>query len=149
MERLDYPIHNRIKQIQSLALYRIFSNRILDRVQDNEIKFTKNQTPFLLIDLFNSTLLAIWDELYLNENVNSFRRNIQSEHINVLISIMLDRNKTFSSDASALARNNLNKLYKKIQDINPDNDFDEYTYSHFKDIGNKIYSAYKAQTSIN
>ena len=149
MERLDYPIHNRIKQIQSLALYRIFSNRILDRVQDNEIKFTKKQNPFLLIDLFNSTLLALWDELYVNENVNSFRRNIQSEHINVLISIMLDKNKIFSSDASALARNNLNKLYKKIEHIDTNNEFDEYTYSHFKDIGNKIYSAYKAQTSIN
>ena len=149
MERLDYPIHQRIKQIQSLALYRIFSNRILDRVQDNEIKFTKNQSPFLLIDLFNYTLSSLWDELYSNVNVNSFRRNIQSEHVNVLISIMLDKNNTFSSDASSLARNNLNKLYKEIQNINTNNDFDEYTYSHFKDIGNKIYSAYKAQTSIN
>ena len=149
MERLDYPIHNRIKQIQSLALYRIFSNRILDRVQDNEIKFTMDQNPFLLIELFNSTMLAIWDELYSNENVNSFRRNIQSEHVNVLITIMLNKNRTFSTDATSLARNNLNKLYEKIQKIQSSDDFDEYTYSHFKDLGNKIYSAYKAQTSIN
>jgi len=149
MERLDYPIHYRIKQIQSLALYRIFSNRILDRVQDNELKFMPKQNHFKLNELFSLTMDELWVEIENDQNVNSFRRNIQSEHIDILISIMLNKNKKFSSDATSLARNNLNKLYKKIEEIPNNNHLDEYTFSHYKDIGNKIFSAYKAKTLLN
>ena len=149
MERLDFPLHYRIKQIQSLALYRIFSNRILNRVQDNELKFMPNQNSFRLNELFNLTMNELWVEIDIDENVNSFRRNMQSEHINILITIMLNKNNKFPSDASSLARNNLNKLYKKIEKISHENNLDEYTFSHYKDMGNKIYSAYKAETLLN
>ena len=84
----------------------------------------------------------LWVEIENDQNVNSFRRNIQSEHIDILISIMLNKNKKFSSDATSLARNNLNKLYKKIEEIPNNNHLDEYTFSHYKDIGNKIFSRF-------
>ena len=123
--------------------------QIIDRVQDNEIKFTKEQNEFSLNELFNLTMDSVWSEIDNRENINSFRRNIQSEHVIILISIMLNKSKKFPSDAVSLARNNLNKLYKKINNVSNDDFLDEYTYSHYTDIGNRIYSAYKAETSSN
>ena len=114
MGTLDLPIHNVVKQIQSTALYKIYHPRIMQRVQDNEIRLDNVESKFTLNELFETMSSIIWKEVELKEDVNSFRRNLQKEHIKILIHIMLDRENNFPNDAVAFARKNLNKLSVKL-----------------------------------
>ena len=91
----------------------------------------------------------IWKEIDQGENVNSFRRNIQNQHIEILITIMLNNNNRFPSDAVALSRDNLNNIYKKIQIELKNEKLDKYTFVHYTQSANQIYSAYTAKTVSN
>ena len=81
--KLDIPIHNTIKQIQSIALYRLYNPEIMERVQNNEMRFEEYEVKFTLNELFDTMSTVIWKELEIKENVNSFRRNLQKEHIKI------------------------------------------------------------------
>ena len=115
MSRLDFPIHSIIKQIQTLVLYRLYHPKIAFRVQDNELKFPEGEEIFTLVELYSSIVEIVWSELEKGDNVNSFRRNLQSEHIEILTFIMQNKLNAFPNDAVALARNNLNIIYKKLK----------------------------------
>jgi len=146
---LDLSLHNTIIQVQKTALYKIFNPVILQRVQDNEIRFGDNPNKFTLSELFGTTSTMIWKELENNANVNSFRRNLQKEHLEILIYIMLNKGNQFPNDAIAFSRENLNKLTAKLYfSINNDS-LDESTSSHYLECINKIESANQAKTILN
>ena len=142
-------IYKTIKQIQSMALYRIFDPVVIQRMQDNEIRFNHGEEKFTLNELFNTITTIIWKELEIKHDVNSFRRTIQKEHLQILTYIMLDKKNQFPNDATALARKNLNKIITKLQfSINNDK-LDEYTNSHYIECIHSIESAYEARTTLN
>ena len=43
----------------------------------------------------------------------------------------------------------INKIYTKLKFAMQNSDLDEYTFSHYQESANQIYSAYKAQTVLN
>ena len=149
MSRIDYPIHDYIRWIQSGTLYRLHHPRIFSRIRDNELKFPKNENIFTLTELFQEISTALWSELDANKNINSFRRDLQKSHIEVLSIILLNKKNYFHSDAIALARASLRGLYDKIRVSLNIGTFDDYTYAHLSESANKIQSVYKAQTILN
>ena len=56
MNRIDYPIHDYIRWIQSGTLYRLNHPRIFARIRDNELKFPKGEDIFTLAELFQRGL---------------------------------------------------------------------------------------------
>ena len=149
MSRIDYPIHDYIRWIQSGTLYRLHHPRIFSRIRDNELKFRHGQDIFTLTELFKNIRSSLWIELKKNNNINSFRRDLQKSHIEVLSTILLNKKNYFHSDAVALARSNLRDLYDQIRiSLNIDT-FDSYTYAHLSESANKIQSVYTAQTIID
>ncbi len=149
MSRLDYPLHNVINYIQSGALYRILDPRILLRVQDNELRVNSGEDKFTMVELFNEINSAIWKELSSGKNINSFRRNLQKNHVEALITILINKDQSFSHDAQSLSRHHINRLYLKIKSLLETEQYDQYTYAHLKECVNLMYSAYNAQTVIN
>ena len=149
MNRLDFPIHGYIKSIQRLAIYRIYHPNIINRVQDNELRFSRGEDVFTLEELFTRSSEIVWRELYDGGDVNSFRRNLQTEHIKVLSAIMKNESGKFPNDAIALARNDMNILHTKMKKALDDNRVDEYTHTNFQDNASRIQSVYKARTIIN
>ena len=149
MNRIDYPIHDYIRSIQTGTLYRLFHPRILNRIRDNELKFDLEDEIFKLPELFNSITISVWSELDENKNINSFRRDLQKSHIEVLSTILLNEKNYFHTDAVALSRINLNNLYELIRKALDSNiPLDEYTKAHLTESANKIQSVYKAQIVI-
>ena len=146
---LDLSIHKTILQIQKTALYKIFDPVILQRVQDNEMRFDLDLNKFTLSELFQTTSTITWRELENQSNTNSFRRNLQKEHLEILIWIMLDKSNQFPNDAVAFSRENLNKLVTKLYFSINNNELNEATYSHYIECINKIESAYQAKTILN
>ena len=149
MNRIDYPIHDKIRSIQSGAIYRLHHPRIFARIQDNELKFLEGESIYSLSEHFQTITNYLWSELKLNDNINSFRRDLQKSHVEVLTTILLNKKNYFTSDAIALSRHNLKEIHRKIKTSLDVGYFNEYSEAHLSECANKIQSAYKAQTTIN
>ena len=86
---------------------------------------------------------------HFNNNINSFRRDLQKSHVEVLTIILLNKQNYFHSDAVALARASLKGMYANIKESLDAGFFDDYTRAHLSECANKIQSVYKAQTVLN
>ena len=149
MSRIDFPIHDYIRWVQSGAIYRLHHPRIFARVRDNELKFPKGESIYTLSEHFQKITQSLWSELEKNNNINSFRRDLQKSHVEVLSIILLNEKNYFHSDAVALARASLRTLHSDIKESLETGYFDDYTQAHLSESANKIQSVYKAQTVIN
>ena len=149
MSRIDFPIHDYIRWVQSGAIYRLHQPRLFARVRDNELKFPKGESVYTLSEHFQKITTSLWSELEQNKNINSFRRDLQKSHVEVLSIILLNEKNYFHSDAVALARASLRTLHSDIKESLETGYFDDYTQAHLSESANKIQSVYKAQTVIN
>ena len=149
MSRIDFPIHDYIRWVQSGAIYRLHHPRIFARVRDNELKFSKGESVYTLSEHFQKIATSLWLELEQNKNINSFRRDLQKSHVEVLSIILLNEKNYFHSDAVALSRASLRSLHSDIKEALETGSFDDYTQAHLSESANKIQSVYKAQTVMN
>ena len=149
MSRIDYPIHDYVRFIQSGSIYRLHHPRIFARIRDNELKFPQGESIYTLTEHFQKITQSLWSELEQNKNINSFRRDLQKSHVNVLSIILLNKNNYFHSDAVSLARASLKILHGEIKESIETGYFDDYTQAHLSESANKIQSVYKAQTVLN
>ena len=150
MDRIDYPIHTVIKRIQSGALYSIFHPRRILRIQDNELR-VPDQNKFTVIELFSTVSNMIWEELDSLDNINSYRRELQKSHINLLRVIALDSyNQTsFPSDAKTAAKANLRNILQKIYSNLSNEQLDYYTKIHLESSAEDIEDIFAAKLSID
>ncbi len=149
MSRIDYPIHDYVRWIQSGSIYRLHHPRIFARIRDNELKFNKGKSVYTLAEHFQKITRSLWSELNKNKNINSFRRDLQKSHVEVLTIILLNEREYFHSDAVALARASLREMHSNIKESLETGLFDDYTQAHLSECANKIQSVYKAQTVLN
>jgi hypothetical protein len=90
--RLDYPWHDAVLGLQRGVLARLLHPVTLARVQDNELRFPAGETPFRMLELFSALNASIWSELDSGAaEISSLRRNLQREHLNQLVQILLRR----------------------------------------------------------
>ena len=136
MEQLDYPIHKTIKNLHSSTLNRIYNIDVISRVHNNELRFNVNQEVFTLFELFDSMNNIIWEELKNGNSINSFRRELQNHHINLMIKIYSD--KKFPVDAQNLSLKSLQNIYDTISKQDIQNIYDNYTQLHLLNMKSKI-----------
>ena len=144
--RLDFPWHDQVLAVQQRALYRALNTLVLARVQDNEVQArAAGQEPFAMAELFVGLDAAIWGELNAgNPAISSTRRNLQREHLRLLLRFALRQNggQFAPEDASTLARASLAVLAQKAQAANSG---DATTRAHLLDVVNRINAALNAQ----
>ena len=136
MERLDFPLHSTIENLQNLALRNLFNHRIHKRIIDNEKKVTG--PGFELDYLFNEIHNSIWSELINGEifeqnSIKSFRRQLQNLYIQHLGKTYKDENNQFPHDSKSLARLYLDKSKNSIEAYiikSFEMGYDDYTYAH-------------------
>ena len=147
MDRIDYPIHRVIKRIYTYTLYSLFDPRRLARVQDNEIKFSEGEA-FTMEELFAKIDASIWEELNLNENINSYKRELQNLQIEIYSKILFSSHE-FNSDAQAMTRNSLKKILKETYVSLSNSEFDTATKAHLEFTAEKIETILNAEIQIN
>ena len=147
MDRIDYPIHRVIKRIYTYTLYSLFDPRRLARVQDNEIKFPQGEA-FTMEELFDKIDTSIWEELNLNENINSYKRELQNLQIEIYSKILFSSHE-FNSDAQAMTRNSLKKILKETYVSLSNSEFDTATKAHLEFTAEKIETILNAEIQIN
>jgi hypothetical protein len=144
ISRLDYPIHGIVQLLQAMTLFRLYDPLVLGRIQDNEIRFPKGDTPFTMAELFSDLRYAIWQEVAGGKNVSSFRRELQRMHLYVLDGI-LKFPPGFPHDAVTLAREDLVKIKSEIDRSLSNSVLDAYTEAHLQESAAKINAILSAQ----
>jgi len=90
VQRLDYPWHDQVLNLQRAVLNRLYHPVTLGRILDNELRFAVKEKPFIMADLFTGLNTAIWSELDGNTaKISSLRRNLQREQLKQLIRLVL------------------------------------------------------------
>jgi len=147
-QRIDYPWHDSVMNLQRAVLGRLFNAVTLARIQDNELRFSGNEASFTMAELFKGLDNAIWSELDSNTvKISSLRRNLQREYLKQLIRLTLRPGQTtVPEDATTLARASLTALQTKIHDVLGTGSFtDPTSNAHLQETDDRITSALQAQ----
>jgi len=99
-------------------------------------------------ELFFTVDETIWQELILNENINSYKRQLQTMHLEMYSNILL-YNYDFNSDAQSLTRNSLKNILKNIYLTLGSTNIDSVTKAHLEFASEKIETILDAEIQIN
>jgi hypothetical protein len=147
-QRIDYPWHDAVLNLQRGVLDRLYHPATLSRVLDNELRFAPTEKPFLMADLFNGFDAASGSELNGDASrVSSLRRNLQREHLKHLIRLALRTTQPAPpEDATTLARANLDEIQTRIRRVLTANGVtDATTKAHLKESDARVTAALQAQ----
>ena len=102
----DPKIHSRILGIQKNVLRHLLHQNTLQRISDSELYGNEYKLSEMMIDLNNAIFKA---DIY--SNINSFRQNLQIEYTNMLISMLIGKQKErYTNNAKSMSLYNLKKI---------------------------------------
>jgi len=142
--RIDYPIHAAALAVQQSALYKLYASTTLNRVHDQELHFASNSKALGMDKMFRMLRRGIWTELQNGSNINSFRRNLQFEHLKILKSIYLNTTNAYPEDARSLAYNDMKVISGAIKGILRSGNVDNMTKSHLQRVADEIRATTEA-----
>jgi hypothetical protein len=143
--RIDYPIHGIVQVIQATALFRLYDPLVLQRLQDNELRFKKGEESFTMAEMYQTIRESIWEELKSGKNINSFRRELQRMHLYLLTRLLIQEPPMLPHDAVTLSRADLITLKNLIDPRLSQSNLDEYSKAHLEETRAKIEAALQAQ----
>ena len=157
-----WPIHDRILGVQSSALTWLMNPTTLRRVYDNELRLPEDEDALTLPELLATIDTAIWTELEKDcpadrndrqPMISSLRRNLQGEHLQRLIDLILETAKSngAAKPISNLARMNLRSLSDRIAASieKCGKMMDAYTQAHLSESKQRIDRALDAGYTYN
>jgi hypothetical protein len=170
---VEYPVYQRILAIQRIVLGELLSAGTLRRIQDNGLKYDKEDNPLTVAEVFRSLSDAIWagdpgtSSAKKNGAGRIVRRNLQREYLGDLIKLVLGprpssggfsisflRGAGGSSvppDARSLARLHLRDIDRKIETALKQNNagLDDTGRAHLEECHERITRALGASMQIN
>ncbi|MFH2055452.1 MAG: zinc-dependent metalloprotease [bacterium] len=145
MERIDYPLHDRILAIQTQPLRQIYNPTTLHRLSDITMHYAPGEDVYTMTDVFQDVRRAIWTpEITGPQNITSTRRNLQRAHLDILIDLVTDTKLKVPEDARTLARVDLRTLKGAISSALGSNNLDTITRGHFEESLARIDAAMQA-----
>tara|TARA_R110002049_G_scaffold4601_5_gene32565 strand:- start:784322 stop:787306 length:2985 start_codon:yes stop_codon:yes gene_type:complete len=161
-DEATWPIHDRVLGLQSSALTWLMNPTTLRRVYDNEWRVPVDEEALTLPELLQTINSAVWAELESDcpddrndrkPMISSLRRNLQREHMQRLLDLVLDS----TSDTAAykpisnLARMELRDLAGRIgASIEKcGKKMDAYTVAHLTESKERIERALEAGYTYN
>ncbi len=143
--RLDYPLHDAVLNAQGEVLNDLYHPIKLGRLLDSEMRFTNANDRFTLADMFVGVRRALWSELDAGQPSNSFRRNLQREHLKHLIELVAKPPAGTPEDAVTLARADLVELDKGIDRALTSGSLDHINRAHLEETRARIKQALEVQ----
>jgi len=164
MEDVEYPIHDRILQLQLWTLFRFFNQRTLTLLSDTDAGVGQDCDAITLPELFGKITDAIWSEVkrpletgqLTNRKplISSIRRNLQHEHLGQWIDLALeDDSGPAPQSAKTQAYYHLKKLGAEVDkllasNLGP-NSLDDYSRAHLEETSRRISKVLEAIYSRN
>ena len=104
-------VSDRIKGMQTRTLRSLLSNRRLVRMIDNQA--LNGSKAYTVLTLMYDLRRGIWAELYAKRSIDTYRRNLQRNHISVLGNLMVKG--TDISDVKPVVRGELNRIKRDVK----------------------------------
>jgi len=105
---------SRLSRLQLSSLRSMLSERRLLRMIENETM--NGSSAYAPLDYLEDLSNGIWSELRSGNSIDTYRRNLQRQHIEELGKLVNTQNSTYNlSDTKALARASLTSLDKQLQ----------------------------------
>jgi hypothetical protein len=160
----EYPIHDRILQVQLWTLFEILNPRTLSLVRDAEARIPEGEDALTTPELLSILTDAIWSEAkadatgnFTNRKpyISTVRRNLQQEYAGQLIDLALEGDSGASPPcARTQAWQQLGGLAARIQATLSAADqgkivLDDYSRGHLLETGKRIQKALDASYSRN
>lgn len=142
---VDAEILSRIQQDGLVERMRAIQIRIVGRLTDEEMmmRMIENEAlngsdAYTLTELFDDLRRGVWSELYNGRKIDTYRRNLQKEHINRLGELMnLEEEKYANSDIPTVAMASLTRLERDVKSgLARQND--AISKAHLQDIQKRI-----------
>ena len=148
MSRIDYPIHGIVQVLQAVTLFRLFDALALTRMQDNEVRFEKGETPFTIAEMIVRLSDAVWQETVTGGNIGSYRRELQRIYLYIMEQLLVKHPPGYPRDVTAVARANLLKLRGDIENALQQPGLDTYTNAHLQEAAARIAAIVSAQMEV-
>ena len=165
----EYPIHDRILQIQLWSLFDFVNPRILTLISDAELRVGEEKDALTIPEVFEKLTGSIWTEViaraegkvppvkYTNRKpfTDSLRRNLQHEYVGEFINLALEGDYGRSpQSARTQAWYRLKKLGDTIgtvltMDEGESLKLDDYSRAHLEETRERIKRALEAAYSRN
>ena len=104
-------VSDRIKGIQTRTLRSLLSDRRMVRMIDNET--LNGSKAYTVLSLMYDLRRGIWSELYSKKSIDTYRRNLQRNHISVLGNLM--EKGVDISDVKPVVRGELNRIKNDVK----------------------------------
>jgi hypothetical protein len=165
---VDYPVYQRVLGIQRVALDELLDADTLTRLQDNALKYDKEDNPVTVAEVFRALTDSVWADLGATQTRSNasalvIRRNLQREHVKDLTNLVLgERRSGFAlfffgrrsatpPDARSLARLHLRDIQKKIEAALKEKgpSLDDTSRAHLDECQERIAKVLGASMQVN
>ncbi|MCW5937757.1 MAG: zinc-dependent metalloprotease [Fimbriimonadaceae bacterium] len=141
----SFPILDQLSAAQKGILNNLMSPARLSRVANNQFKAPEGQLS--LAEIFQTVDSAVWSEVAGRRQVTQIRRDLQRNHVDLLMTFMLRPQSGLPNDARTLAWDNLRTLAGKLEAAAPKT-ADTMTRLHWEETAMRIRRALDARETI-
>ena len=137
----DYDIHALVLDIQTAPLYWLYESVVLQRIINNESRMLAGEEPLTMVELFDTVRTSIWSEVAAGTSIDSYRRNLQRSHLEMITGLVLEPAPGTPEDAVTLARRDLVTLRDSINSLLSGSgkaNLDEMTVAHLEETLSRI-----------
>jgi hypothetical protein len=111
----DYPLLERIEGFQWGAIARIYNPATMRRILNTEMRVANPKDALTLTEVFGGITDSLWSEALAGpRDINPARRNIQRDHLDLMVDLALHPGAA-PTDAQSLARRELIRLQAAIR----------------------------------
>jgi hypothetical protein len=145
---INYPLHDAVFNAQGEVLNDLYDPIKLSRLLETERLEPDPSNRFTMADMFTGIRRALWSEMESGSNIDSFRRNLQREHLAQISRLVMAPKKDTPGDAIALARADLNYLRGAISGALTAQ-LDPMSRAHLEDSAARIQQVLDAKIGVN
>jgi hypothetical protein len=166
---VEYPLHERVLNIQRIVLAQLLEGKTLSRIQNNALKSEKDDEPLTLAEVFRTLTEATWADIIPDRGSgvpvygpsSVTRRNLQREYLKLLNEIVLSGTSSSSlagydhaggvpADARSLARLHLKQIKERVHAALAAKDAvkDDTTRAHLEECEERIAKVLDASLQI-
>jgi hypothetical protein len=163
MSSVDFPVYERVLNIQRVVLNHVYDPSVLRRIQNNALKADKDEQPLTLAELFRGMTDAVWSDVprpgadTRGASPSSIvRRNLQREHLKTLTDLVLGNRSGYGGsappDARSLARMHLRGVTQRIENVLKQGkgvNLDDTTRAHLEECQERIAKVLSASMQVN
>jgi hypothetical protein len=168
---VDYPVYQQVLSIQRVALDGLLDPDTLTRLQDNALKYDKEDSPVTVAEVFRALTDSVWAELGAAPTKNNgsapvIRRNLQREYLKDLTNLVLGERQsgggfsmsallrgsgTVPPDAKSVARMHLRDIHKRIEATLKEKGatLDDTSRAHLEECRERVAKVLSASMQIN